>query len=129
MKIAFWNISSAEIKEKTIWCRLPNGAIQGWHVNDMLRHAESPWNMGWRENFRLTMGRKRDLLFFWKATPIATADPLPNRLPAGPSPQHIELQDRFPRSRRSAVQSSSTGFEAASTTWGAVRRRRSSDYA
>jgi hypothetical protein len=75
------------------------------------------------------MGRKRDLLFFWKPTPMATAAPLPTRLPAGSSPQHIELRDRFPRSRRSAVQSSSTGFEAASNRWGDMRRRRSSDYA
>lgn len=128
-RIAFWNVSAAEYAAKTIWYRLPSGAIQEWHIS-AYNFAESPWYMGWRENFRLAMGRKRDLLWFWKPTPMATVTTLPTRsLPLVSPSQHINLEERFPRSRRSAVQSSSTGFEPESNTWGAVRQRRSTDQA
>ncbi|KAF3000058.1 hypothetical protein E8E13_000709 [Curvularia kusanoi] len=122
---AFTNITQEEINQDTIWYRLPTGSIVAWIPGSGFR--ESPWNMGWRENVRLAMGRKRDALCFWKPSPLATADPLPTRNLA-PTVALQEIRSSSSRSRRSAAQSSSTGFEAELSRWSdSVRQRRATD--
>lgn len=120
-----WNISGSEKEQGTVWYKLPSGTIVEWKLTTESA-SKSPWNMGWRENFHLTMGRKRDLFFFWKPIPMVAADPLPTRdLTADLPSQDVELQEIGPssRNRRSAVQSSSTGYGAEASS----RRRRTTD--
>ncbi|KAJ8111744.1 hypothetical protein OPT61_g5732 [Boeremia exigua] len=128
-RIALMNVSTKEVEEKTIWYKSPTCTIVAWNITPY-NASESPWYMGSSENFRLTMGRKRDLLLFWKPTPMATADSLPTRKPANDPREGIQLPElsSASRSRRSAVQSSSTGFEAELSRWDAsVRQRRATD--
>jgi hypothetical protein len=65
--LVFQNNLAPEIDAKAFWIRHPFGGTARWNTNDL---AANPWNRGWKENLKMTMGPWYLWPFFWISPPM-----------------------------------------------------------